>query len=491
MAEEELIAERKKKLANIRELGINPFPYSYTQTDHSEDIHKEHKHLEKEQKSGKQVSIAGRVMSMRKMGKAAFFDVQDWTGKTQVFLRKDSITEKEFNLFKNLDIADWVGVKGEVFRTKMGEISVECKQLDILGKSLRPLPDKFHGLKDKEIRYRKRYLDLITNPEVMQLFKQRAKIISIVRNYLNNLKFIEVETPVLQTLYGGTNAKPFKTHINAYDMGMYLRIAPELYLKRAVVGGFERVYEIARNFRNEGVDQTHNPEFSMIEWYEMYADYHTMMDRCEDLIRIIAKELYGKEEITVHGKKVDVSKKWPRLSLKDALKQLSGIDLDVLNDEQLLDTCKQHKADVKPGAKRGHLVFALFDKVATEYLEEPTWIIDYPKEVSPLAKPHREHPELVERFECYIGGKELCDGWSEVIDPEVQKQKFSDEQEAMRSGVNDEAHPVDDDFLTAMEHGMPTLGGIGMGIDRLVMFMTDTWSIRDVLLFPTMKPENE
>src|SRR3989338_3619909 len=326
MSEDELIAERKKKLRAIRELGVDPYPYSYTQTHHAADILKRHSGLKPEEHTKDVVSIAGRIVLLRRMGKAAFFDVRDWTGKIQVYVREDHVGEKQYEVFKNLDIADWVGVKGTIFRTKMGELSVDAQEITILGKTLRPLPDKWHGVKDKEIRYRKRYLDLATNPEVIELFKKRAKIINCVRTFLNNINFVEVETPVLQVLYGGTNAKPFKTHINAYDMPMYLRIAPELYLKRAVVGGFERVYEIARNFRNEGVDQMHNPEFSMIEWYEMYADYNVMMDRAEAMIRYIARELYGKEEITVHGTKVDLSKKWPRIPMKDAIKKWTGID---------------------------------------------------------------------------------------------------------------------------------------------------------------------
>ncbi len=491
MSEKELIEERKKKLENIRAMGIDPFPYSYNRTHYTKYIHEKYKDLPKESHTVENVSVAGRIMALRRMGKAAFFDVKDWTGKIQVFMRENDVDEKTFHLFNNLDLADWVGVRGEIFRTKMGELSVHCKEIVILGKSLRPMPDKFHGLKDKEIRYRKRYLDLVTTPGVMELFLKRHKLIKTIRNYLDDLGFVEVETPVLQTLYGGTNAKPFKTHINAYNMGMYLRIAPELYLKRAVIGGFEKIYEIARNFRNEGVDHMHNPEFTMIEWYEMYADYHVMMDRCEDMVRVIAKEIHGEPAITLHGKKIDLSKGWPRIPLKEALIKFSGIDVDAINDEELFNVCVSNGADIKKGASRGHLIFALFDKVATQHLEEPTWIIDYPKEVSPLAKPHRDHPDLVERFEGYIGGKELCDGWSETIDPVVQRQKFEGEQASMRAGVNEEAHPVDEDFLRAMEHGMPVLGGIGVGIDRLVMFMTDTWCIRDVMLFPLMKPEEE
>ena len=491
MSEDNLIEERKKKLKAIIDMGINPYPYSYDQSHHAAELNKKYESLAKEETTNDNVSVAGRIMSIRNMGKAAFFDIKDWTGRIQAYVRKDDLGEKQFNLFMNLDISDWVGVKGNIFKTKLGQVSVNCRSIAILGKTLRPLPEKFHGIKDKEIRYRKRYLDLITNDDVMELFRKRAQIINCVRNYLNNLNFLELETPILQVLYGGTNAKPFKTHINAYDMEMYLRIAPELYLKRAVIGGFERVYEIARNFRNEGVDLTHNPEFSMVEWYEMYADYNLMMDRAEELLRYIAREVFGKEEITVHGKKVDLSKKWPRITLKDALKKFADIDIDEINDKELEELCNKNGADVNQGSSRGHLVFALFDKIASQQLFEPTWIIDYPKEVSPLAKTHRYNPELVERFEGYIGGKELCDGWSEIIDGETQRKRFNEEQAAMRAGINKEAHPVDEDFIIAMEHGMPCLGGIGMGIDRLVMVMTDNWSIKDVILFPIMKPENK
>ncbi|MBT4286610.1 MAG: lysine--tRNA ligase [Deltaproteobacteria bacterium] len=485
--ENALIKERIRKLQEIRESGVDPYPYQFEKTHDAKQIIEKYDPIEKEDIGEDEVSVAGRIMQCRKMGKASFFHIQDETEKIQVYIRQNDVGEDQYSLFKKTDIGDIVGIKGSIFKTKTGEVSVYAKNLTLLCKSLRPLPEKFHGIQDQELKYRKRYLDLIMDPETKDLFKKRAKVIQLVRRFLDDIGFLEVDTPVLQTIYGGTNAKPFTTHINAYNMQMYLRVAPELYLKRLMIGGFEKVYEIARNFRNEGVDQTHNPEFSMIEWYEAYVDYHVMMDRAEAMIKMIAKEVNGSEQLGVLEESIDIDYEWPRLSMTDAIKQYLDIDVTTMSLDDLQTYSDKKGITVRGTETVGSLTFAIFDKLVCEQLLKPIWIIDYPKEVSPLSKPHRDKPDLVERYELYIGGKEICDGWSELNDPEVQRDRFEKEQAAIRSG-DDEAHPMDDDFIEALEFGLPVCGGIGMGIDRLVMLITNTWSIRDVLFFPTMKP---
>lgn len=485
-----LVKERLRKLEELKKLGINPYPYSYNKKDNAIDLNKKYEKLKKEQKTNDKVSVAGRLTQLRRMGRASFAHLLDESGKIQLYFKEDDVGKEQYKILKLCDIGDIIGVEGAIFKTKTGEITVYVKKFSVLCKALRPLPEKYHGLKDPEIRYRKRYLDLIMNPEEREKFKMRTKIISLVREYLDKLDFVEVETPVLQNIYGGTNAKPFTTHINTYNMKMYLRVAPELYLKRLLIGGFERVYEIARNFRNEGADQDHNPEFTMIEWYEAYADYNTMMDRAEEMYKFIAKRLYGQEQIKVHEKTIDLSKKWERLPMIKAIKKYAEIDVEKLNDKELKKIVEKNDIEIKGEGNRGHMIFAVFEKLVTEKLQKPTWIIDYPKEVSPLAKTHRDDETLVERFECYIGGKEIGDGWSELINPQEQRKRFDVEQKAMRAG-DDEAHPKDDDFIEALEYGMPPTGGIGIGIDRLVMLFTNCWSIRDVMFFPIMKPKEK
>jgi len=485
-----LILERERKLKEIRDMGINPYPYKYNQTHHANELQVKYKKLKSEQKTKDSVSVAGRIMILRRMGKATFADLQDESGKIQLYFNQDLLGKPKYKFLKKLDVGDYIGVKGTIFKTRMGEVTVQVKNYELLSKSIRPLPEKFHGIKDAELKYRKRYLDLIMNPETKDLFRKRAKIIKLVREFLDDLGFLEVETPVLQTLYGGTNAKPFKTHINAYNMQMYLRVAPELYLKRLVIGGFEKVYEIATNFRNEGVDQTHNPEFSMIEWYEAYVDYHKMMDRAEAMIKKIAKKVNGSYDLPVFDKVVKLNTKWPRIPMKEAIKKYEKINVDKKSITELKDFCRKNKVDIRGENNKGSLIFLIFDKLVSDKLKNPTWIIDYPKEVSPLAKVHRKDSELVERYELYIGGKEIGDGWSELIDPQAQRQRFETEQKAMREG-NEEAHPMDEDFIEALEYGFPVCGGIGMGIDRLVMLITNNWSIRDVMFFPIMKPEQK
>ena len=435
------------------------------------------------------VAIAGRMVSKRVVGKIIFAAIQDASAGIQIIIKSDEIGADAFKLFlKMADIGDFVEAIGTRFLTQREEQSVLVGEWKLLSKAVRPLPDKFHGLKDKETRYRKRYLDLITDREVFERFKVRSKIISYVREFLNGRDFVEVETPVLQTLYGGTNARPFTTHINAYDMDMYLRVAPELYLKRLVVGGYEKVYEIGKNFRNEGADQTHNPEFTMIEWYEAYVDYQTMMDNAEAMYKFIAQKLFGAQTLPTDEGTIDISHAWPRITMQQAILDFAKIDVVKLSDDELKKLCAENGIENRGSAARGQMIMDIFEKLVTEKLITPTWIIDYPKEVSPLSRAHRDNPDLVERFECYVNGKEIGDGWSEIIDPRVQRARFENEQASMRAG-NEESHPMDEDFIEALEYGLPPLGGIGIGIDRLVMLYTNQKSIREVMFFPIMRPE--
>ena len=435
------------------------------------------------------VTLVGRIVSKRVVGKIIFAAIQDISQRMQIIIKSDEVGADSFKLFlKMVDVGDFINVSGKRFLTQRSEESVLASSWKILSKAIRPLPDKFHGLKDKETRYRKRYLDLITDREVFERFKVRSRIISYVREFLNSKEFIEVETPVLQTLYGGTNARPFNTHINAYDMDMYLRVAPELYLKRLVVGGYEKIYEIGKNFRNEGADQTHNPEFTMIEWYEAYVDYQTMMDRAEELYKFIAIKLFGAPRLPSDDGDIDVDHAWPRLPMTEAIRQYTNIDVEKMSDEELKRACIDNDIENRGEATRGQMVMDIFEKLVTDKLIKPVWIIDYPKEVSPLSRNHRNNPMLVERFECYVNGKEIGDGWSEIIDPRVQRARFENEQAAMRAG-NEESHPMDEEFIEALEYGLPPLGGIGIGIDRLVMLYTNQKSIREVMFFPIMRPE--
>lgn len=487
--QDEIVKERLKKIAELKKQGINPYPYSFDKKENAAELQEKHKSLKNEAKAKGATSFAGRLMTFRDMGKIAFGAVQDFSGKIQIVLQEEETPDEIISLFKKyVDSGDFIGVEGSIFRTKRGELSILVKKAELLSKSILPLPDKWHGIEDKEERYRKRYIDLIINPDVKQTFLKRSKIVGLIRRFLNDREFIEVETPMLQPIYGGTNAKPFSTHLNALDMKVYLRVAPELYLKRLVVGGFEKVYEMNRNFRNEGIDFMHNPEFTMIEWYEAYADYNTMMDTAEELYKYIAKELTGGYTLEFKGRKIDLKGKWPRICMTDAIKEKVKIDVLKMSLEELREFAEQNKVDFRGAPTEGILINAVFEKLVANSLDGPVWIIDYPKEVSPLAKPHRSKEGFVERFECYISGKEIGDGWSEIIDPIDQRQRFEREQAAMRAGSED-AHPMDEDFINALEQGMPVLGGIGIGIDRLVMFFTNSESIRDVILFPFMRPQ--
>lgn len=470
--------DRLKKLEALRARRVNPYPPSYERTHTTRDASK---------LTGRDVRVAGRIRALRGHGGSLFADLADLSGKIQVFFQKDILGDEKYSLIELLDLGDFLGVAGEVFKTQKGEVTVRVSDFEIVSKALRPFPAKIGGIKDIEERYRQRYLDLQLNEGVRERFIVRSQIIREVRRYLDSLDFLEVETPVLQPLYGGTNAAPFKTKIRALDTEMYLRIAPELYLKRLIVGGFEKVYEIARNFRNEGIDRTHNPEFTMIEYYEAYADYQRMMDTAESLFKHIAKQIFDKTEVEVGNQMIDIGKPWRRITMVEAIKEHLGLDVEGMEKEALVKFAKKHDLKSASRESKGQVIFDIFDHLVTGKLIEPTWIIDYPQEVSPLAKPHREKVGWVERFEGYIGGREIVDGWSEITDPVEQRRRFEEDQKAEhREGEN--AHPVDDDFLRAMEYGMPPLGGIGIGIDRLVMFFTNTWIIKEVILFPTLKP---
>ncbi len=480
----EILKVRKEKLNNLRESGQDPFSItSFAKSHCSTDVLSAFDALE-----GKSVRLAGRMMSKRVMGKASFSHIQDFEGKIQLYVRKDVLGDDPYAHYRKLDIGDIIGVEGTVFKTNAGEISVKASSITLLAKSLSPLPEKFHGLKDKDLRYRQRYVDLIVNPEVKKTFIARSKIIKYIRDYLDSLGFFEVETPILTDTPGGAAARPFVTHHNTLNLDMYLRIATELHLKRLIVGGFEKVYEIGRIFRNEGMSIKHNPEFTLIELYQAYADVNDMMDLCENIFYHCAKELYGTGEIEYQGVKIDLTPSWRRLSMLDAVKQYTGADFSDCNDDEAEDLAKGIGLKIDKKQTRGELLYAAFEEFVEDKLIEPTFITGYPVEVSPLAKKISETPWLTERFELFITSREFANAFSELNDPEDQRARFSD-QAKQRANGDDEAHMMDEDYINALEYGMAPTGGIGIGIDRLVMLLTDSSSIRDVILFPTMKPK--
>lgn len=489
LSENEQKQIRVDKLLALQKAGKDPFEITLaSQTHHSDEIKASFDELE-----GKDVIIAGRIMTWRDMGKANFIDIQDRNGRIQAYVRMNDVGEEVFKEFKTWDLGDIVEIKGFVFKTKTGEISIHAKEIRLLSKSLLPLPEKFHGLTDTDTRYRRRYLDMIMNPDVKETFIKRSKIITSIRNYLDNLGFIEVETPILNTIPGGAAARPFITHHNTLDMDMYLRIATELYLKRLIVGGMERVYEIGRNFRNEGMDVRHNPEFTCIELYQAFTDYHGMMDIAEALIRNAANEVCDSLHITFNGTKIDLETPFRRLTMIDAVKEYSGVDFAsfMSDNEKAIAIAKEKDIEIAPGkATWGDILNSFFEEFVEENLTQPTFIMDYPVEVSPLTKRKPDCPVLTERFELFIMGGEYGNAYSELNDPIDQMSRF-EAQMKLREAGDDEANMIDHDFVTALEYGMPPTGGLGIGIDRLVMLLTDSYSIRDVLLFPTMKPINE
>lgn len=476
---------RREKLAELQSAGKNPYEItSYDVTHTAKEIRDRFEELE-----GKPVSLAGRIMTRRKMGKASFVDIRDNTDRMQSYVRLDDVGEESYNAFKKWDIGDIIGLKGTVFKTKTGEISVHATDIVLLSKSLLPLPEKFHGLTDTDMRYRQRYVDLIVNPEVRDTFYKRSQILREIRTYLDGKGYLEVDTPVLHTLEIGAAARPFVTHHNALDLDMYLRIETELYLKRLIVGGFDRVYEVGRIFRNEGMDTSHNPEFTSIEMYQAYTDYFGMMDLIEDMYRTITLHVCGSGVITYQGTEIDMVSPWARMTMVEAVKQYAGVDYaDWVDDEAARACAKERGVEVEEGASatKGHVLIAFFEAFVEDKLIQPTIIYDYPVENSPLAKRKPSDPAFTERFEYFIYNREMGNAFSELNDPIDQKARFVKQVEAKRAqGANAE---VDEDFITALEYGMPPTGGLGFGLDRLVMLLTDSASIRDVLLFPTMKP---
>ncbi|WP_458862624.1 lysine--tRNA ligase [Acidaminobacterium chupaoyuni] len=486
----EILRVRREKLEALRAAGNDPFLITkYPVDSYAAQIKEKFAEIEPEHETGEFVALGGRLMSKRVMGKASFADLRDTTGNIQLYVRRDNVGEEEYAAFKKFDIGDIVGVKGEIFRTKMGEISVKVTEITLLSKSLLPLPEKWHGLKDTDLRYRQRYVDLIVNPDVREVFAKRSRIIKEVRNYLDEEGFMEVETPILHTQAGGAAARPFITHHNTLDMDMYLRIALELHLKRLIVGGFDKVYEIGRVFRNEGMDTRHNPEFTLMELYQAYTDIEGMMNLCEGLMRSVGRKILGGEAIAqLDGLTIDMEKPFNRMTMTEAVKKYSGVDFDQLADTQAAAAvAKEHHIEVEERHKKGDILNLFFEEYVESKLEQPTFIFGHPLEISPLAKKDPAHPGYTQRFELFIGGREYANAFSELNDPIDQRERF-EYQEYLKQHGDDEASGVDEDFLTALEYGMPPTGGIGIGIDRFVMLLTGAPSIRDVLLFPTMKP---
>lgn len=481
----QLMLVRREKLDKLKQEGKDPYKITkFNRTHKSKEIIDNYEKLE-----GKEVVVAGRLMAKRIMGKASFCHIQDSEGKIQSYVSINELGEESYKAFKEDDIGDIIGIKGFVFKTKTGEISIHAKEVTLLSKSLRPLPEKFHGLKDTDLRYRQRYVDLVVNPEVKDTFKKRTEIIKEMRRILDEKEYVEVETPILNTIAGGASARPFITHHNSLDIDMYLRIATELYLKRLIVGGFDRVYEIGRIFRNEGMDLKHNPEFTTIELYQAYADLEDMMNITEELITKVAMKVLGTTKITYQGQEIDLTPGWRRITMIDAVKEATGVDFHTINtDEEAMEAAKKAGVPVDPiKTTRGDIIAAFFDEKVEETLIQPTFIYEYPIENSPLAKKMENDERMTQRFELFIGGREYANAFAELNDPIDQYERFL-AQVKQREAGDDEANMMDTDFVTALEYGMPPTGGMGMGIDRLVMLLTDEASIRDVLLFPTMKP---
>ena len=480
---------RREKLVKLQEEGKDPFDvYKVERTHSSQQVKDNFEELE-----GKEVTVAGRIMSKRGQGKVVFSDIYDRDGKIQLFIKIDEVGEEALKQYKTNDLGDWVAATGEVFKTKTGEVSVKVKTVELISKSLKPLPEKWHGLKDPDLRYRQREVDIITNPEVKDTFIKRSQIISGIRTFLDNRGFLEVETPMLATIAGGASARPFITHHNTLDLDMFLRIAPELYLKRCIVAGFEKVYELGRTFRNEGMSVRHNPEFTMIELYQAFADYNDMMELTENMVAEVCKKVNGTTKVTYQGVEIDFMPPWRRITMVDAVKEYAGVDYNEFkSDADAQAVAKEkHLEFPKPlnTVTKGEVLNALYEEFCEQHMIQPTFIIDYPVEISPLTKKKRGNEMFTERFEGFVFGRELCNAYSELNDPIVQRERFA-QQEKERELGDDEAYMIDEEFMSALETGMPPAGGLGIGIDRLIMFLTDSASIRDVILFPTMKPLN-
>lgn len=480
---------RREKLVKLQEEGKDPFDvYKVKRTHSSKQVKDNFEELE-----GKEVTVAGRIMSKRGQGKVVFSDIYDRDGKIQLFIKIDEVGEEALKQYKTNDLGDWVAATGEVFKTKTGEVSVKVKTVELISKSLKPLPEKWHGLKDPDLRYRQREVDIITNPEVKDTFIKRSQIISGIRSFLDNRGFLEVETPMLATIAGGASARPFITHHNTLDLDMFLRIAPELYLKRCIVAGFEKVYELGRTFRNEGMSVRHNPEFTMIELYQAFADYNDMMELTENMVAEVCKKVNGTTKVTYQGTEIDFMPPWRRITMVDAVKEYAGVDYNEFkSDADAQAVAKEKNLEFSKSLNtvtKGEVLNALYEEFCEEHMIQPTFIIDYPVEISPLTKKKRGNEMFTERFEGFVFGRELCNAYSELNDPIVQRERFA-QQEKERELGDDEAYMIDEEFMSALETGMPPTGGLGIGIDRLIMFLTDSASIRDVILFPTMKPLN-
>ena len=486
--EEELISERKRKREELIKLGVNPYPYRFDRTHTNPEVTEKWSKLTPGESSGDEVKVCGRIVGLRRMGKATFLHILDAKARLQIYLKFDNIPEI-YERIKLADSGDFLGVTGKVFKTTTGEVTVNATQFEILCKSLRPLPEKWHGLKDIETRYRQRYVDLIVNPEVRDTFINRAKIIDSIRRELQSRDFLEVETPTLQPIYGGGSAKPFKTHLNSLKMDVFLRIAPELYLKRLIVGGYDKVFEFCKNFRNEDVDRTHNPEFSMVELYQAYADFTDMKEILQDIYIAAAKAIHGSTKFEYQGNTIDVKKPWASYTMVEALQKFAGIDAEKLTEADLNKLCVQHRVEVNNNPTKGQLIQALFEELVEKKLVQPTFITHHPTESTPLCKQCRE-PHLsghfIERFEPYIAGMEIGNAYSELNDPVKQRELLEDQANQLRAGA-EEAHPMDEDFVQSIEYGLPPTGGMGFGIDRMIMIITNNASIRDVIFFPFMK----
>ena len=481
----QLLLHRREKLKSLKEKKVNPYPYFFKRSYTSKEILD---NFEKLQTEDREVKACGRIISLRSHGKSLFFHLLDGEGKIQVYLKSDEVGEEKYKLFELFDLGDFIGVSGKVFQTKTGEKSIRAKDFELLSKSLHPLPEKWHGLQDKELRYRQRYLDLISNPEVKNTFFLRTKILSAIRKFLDTQGFLEVETPILQPIYGGAFAKPFITHHNALDIDLYLRIADELYLKRLIIGGFEKVYEVCKDFRNEGMDKNHNPEFSMLELYQAYADYNDIMELCEKLFNFVSLELFQTSKIKFQEDEIDLSPPWRRISFWESIEKYTGVDLYREDEKKIREFVQDLGLKSEPSIRIGKVINSIFEAKVQPNLIQPTFILDYPVEMSPFAKKHREKEGLTERFEGFIAGFELMNAFSELNDPLDQRERFEQQAKFKQMG-DEEAQVLDEDFLKAMEYGMPPTGGLGVGIDRLVMLFTNSSSIRDVIFFPQMKPE--
>ncbi len=491
--ETDILTKRRAKVEQLRKAGINPYPNHFKVTHSVAQVQEAADSLEQAQASEDDTAYktAGRMMAINRFGKSAFIRFRDRSGQMQAYIRKDKVGSEPYTLFKQLDIGDFVGLEGTLFKTRTGEWTLLAEKIELLSKAVRPLPEKFHGLKDPEKRYRQRYLDLIMNSEVRNIFLTRSRIVQSIRNFFLERDFVEVETPMMQPIAGGAEATPFKTHHNALDMDLYLRIAPELYLKRLVVGGFERVFEINRNFRNEGVSTQHNPEFTMLEFYQAYATYNDLMAITEELVSRVARQVLGTTAIEYQGQTIELAGTWKRLPLVEALEQMAGLDPALLNDKQALISFAAGKNVKLTKTRRiGKIITKLFDALVEPRLIQPTFITGYPVEVSPLSRRSDKQPEMTERFELFIAGREIANGFSELNDPEDQRQRFLQQVEDREAG-DQEAHLMDEDYIEALEYGMPPTAGEGIGIDRLVMLLTDAASIREVILFPHMKPRGQ